>query len=172
MWAVHSHTCESISHSPYPFTLLLPLTPTTSDIFLCYFFFLCLHFICLSALLRFFFSLWHPSTINFLPLLCPLLPQNRTSSPPTILATSPTSSSEKTRWSTTAAVRCFPVPAAFARMTLVVVFSWRTPGPPSWRLGWTAPDLEKSPLTTTSSREHFTCQSWSCFTASLRPTCE
>lgn len=123
----HPH-CESISHNTYPFALPLPLTPTALNIVLSVFLLSALH-LSLTFLQFFFPRLLSPT--HFPRLLLPLLLQNRTSSPPTISATSPTSSSGKTRWSTTVAGRYFPAQGASVRMTLVAASSWRTRGPPS-----------------------------------------
>ena len=136
-----------------------------------YFFFRSLALHLTHCFLQFFF-LRHFSPTHLPRLSLPLLPQSRTSSPPTISATSPTSSSGRTRWSTTVAGRCFPERAASVRTISAAASSWRTPGPPSWRPDWTAPDQERSPLTTMSFREHFTCLSWSYSTAFSLPTCE
>lgn len=125
----HAHThCESISH--HTFALPLPLTPTALNIVLSVFL-LPLSALHLSLSSLQFFSKSY-STHSFSSSLATfLLQQNPTSSPPMILATSPTSSSGKTQWSMTVAGRCFPVRGVYARTTSAAASSLRTRGPPS-----------------------------------------
>jgi len=118
--SVISHT-HSLSHSlslPPPYTVLsLFLLPLSA-----------LHLSFKAPVIFFSFHVF------FLPLIFLVschLQQNRTSYPPTISPTSPTSSSGKMQWSMTVAGRCFPAQDAYARTTSVAASSWRTRGPPS-----------------------------------------
>lgn len=136
MWAACSHALSqsviahthSLSHSILPSTtlnifLLLfprPLSAVYLPLGRLHFLYLGIVFMESTVPLFVLFSLSFPP-----------LQQNPTLSPPMTSPTSPTSSSGKTRWSTTAAVRCFPAPAGSVRMTSAAASSWRTHGRPS-----------------------------------------
>lgn len=108
---LHAHThCDSISHRTYP--AALPHTYSHN-----------LKCLGISS------SPLRTSSFSH-SLLYPSFYQNRTLSPPTISATSPTSSSGKTQWSTTVAGWCFPAQGESARTTSAAGSSWRTRGPP------------------------------------------
>lgn len=110
--------------------------------------------------------------VMILSLPSPSSRQSPTSSQPTTSASSPSSSWGRTQWSTTAARPFIPVWRESARTTSVGDFSWRTPGPHSWRRGSTAPAPGRSPSTTTSCRAPSTYQSKTSSTASSRLMCE
>lgn len=110
--------------------------------------------------------------LSLSPSLLPSSRQSPTSSQPTTSASSPSSSWGRTRWSTTAARQSIPAWHESARTTLEGDFSWRTPGPRSWRRGSTAPAPGRSPSTTTSCRAPSTCPSRTSSMASSQPMCE
>lgn len=116
-----------------------------------------------SASLEWLYNYSVPPTFNL---------QNPTSSPPTTSGCSPSSSWGRTPWSMTAARRCIPAWRESARTTSAGDFSWKTPGPRSWRPGSTAHVPERSPSTTTSCRAPSTCRSRTSSMASSLPMCE
>lgn len=110
--------------------------------------------------------------VMILSLPSPSSRQSPTSSQPTTSASSPSSSWGSTQWSMTAARQFIPVWRESARTTSVGDFSWRIPGPHSWRRGSTAPALGISPSITTSCRAPSTCQGKTSSTASSQLMCE
>lgn len=98
--------------------------------------------------------------------------QNQTSCHLMTSGISPTSFSEKMPWSTTVGKPCSPELPGSVRTTSGGGSCWRTPGPRSWRLAWTAPGPARSPSTTMNCRVRSSCPSWIWSTASLPPTCK